>query len=360
MSGFSQSKYLHSVSILLPSLEIGGFATIANELTDFFTDNGIKVSVFTLYGNYSIEEPNVNYTSSQASPSSILFVKIGLFMKRIRYSQKFFRLNAPTLVICLDPISFLLAFLSYGFSNKTKLVVACGTPFPLFTKVDRFVSKYLFRFAKVVVVPSDYSKQELSIRCNLENVVVVPNPIPFHSTYCLLNSKDRNQAVVHFMGRLSPEKGLSNFLSIVKSTPSARFQVSGDGPQKELVLDFINKNPDIDLEYNGWARSSFVFPRSRILVVPSLQESFGIVLLEAWIHGLNVIAFGSASGPSELIGKHKHGKVFNSVEEISDWINTSNLYQREDFDVDFLREILETYSSWSVGIYWLKLICSFK
>jgi len=115
-----------------------------------------------------------------------------------------------------------------------------------------------------------------------------------------------------FMGRISPEKGLgyllSSMLVLVQKHSNVRLQVLGEGPFRRTFEKFVK---DFDLEDNvtflGWQTGNErtnLLSRARFVVVPSAwKEPFGLVAIEAMMHGKPVIVT-DRGGLTELV---EHG-----------------------------------------------------
>jgi len=65
-------------------------------------------------------------------------------------------------------------------------------------------------------------------------------------------------------------------------------------------------------------RLAALYEASRLVILPSQLEGFGITTLEAWIHGKPVIV-SSGAGSSELVANGVNGFVFraNDVEDLA-------------------------------------------
>lgn len=97
------------------------------------------------------------------------------------------------------------------------------------------------------------------------------------------------------VGRVAVEKNVEAFLAL--DLPGSKVVV-GDGPQR---AELAERYPDVlftgaklgdDLANHYASADVFVFP--------SLTDTFGLVLLEAWASGLPIAAF-SAPGPADII-----------------------------------------------------------
>lgn len=100
-----------------------------------------------------------------------------------------------------------------------------------------------------------------------------------------------------FIGRLVPSKGL-RYLAEASERSALPVQVAGEGPMKHFLSKYRNMrllgHVDEGTKHSLLSRCSF-------LVLPSLQESFGIAALEAMAHGKPVVA-SSAGGLPEVVG----------------------------------------------------------
>ena len=120
-------------------------------------------------------------------------------------------------------------------------------------------------------------------------------------------------------GRMTVQKGMDMLVEavplVLASYPEAKFIISGSGPEKDNV---------VRRAYEVGAAGSIVFletlPRwqyidlmraADIVVVPSRNEPFGIVVLEAWAAGKPVVAT-LAGGPREFIWHDVNGFLVNT------------------------------------------------
>lgn len=113
-----------------------------------------------------------------------------------------------------------------------------------------------------------------------------------------------------FLGRLSPEKGLDYLLDALRILDKVldkdiEFIIAGAGDEayidslKQKSKDFTH----IMVKYPGPLYDEAkikLYKSSSIFVLPSLFESFGIVLLEAMAAGCGIIA-SNCSGPKEIV-----------------------------------------------------------
>jgi glycosyltransferase involved in cell wall biosynthesis len=161
--------------------------------------------------------------------------------------------------------------------------------------VDVFV--VLSHFQKRRFVAGGISADRIEILPNIAPVVEGPDIAP-----------DGAESI-SFVGRVSPEKGIRQFIEAARILPRRRFMVSGNmnsqpeikrnAPQNVSFLGFLSGNELDD-----------VFCRSRILVFPSVWfEGFPNVIAKAMAHGKAVIASRIGALP-EIVDDGVTGLLF--------------------------------------------------
>lgn len=103
---------------------------------------------------------------------------------------------------------------------------------------------------------------------------------------------------VGFVGRLSPEKGILNFLEalryVAREYPCLEAHIVGDGTLREVVRQKARTHELGDrLKILGWAEQSLLprlYGEMRFLVIPSYTEGLPNVMLEAMACGTLVLA----------------------------------------------------------------------
>jgi len=100
--------------------------------------------------------------------------------------------------------------------------------------------------------------------------------------------------VVGFVGRLAPVKRPDRVLDLAKRIPDAHFALVGDGPLRgelERVAEGLE-----NVSFHGWAlRTLDVMPAFDVLVLPSDNEAIAVVLMEAAIVGVSIVAMNVGS-----------------------------------------------------------------
>lgn len=172
----------------------------------------------------------------------------------------------------------------------------------------------LKKATKVLCVSSETRQRAVQLAGESPRLLVVPNFIDFIPSAARSTGKSFSPATSIFVGTLSPIKGV-NFLieaipRVLDRHAEARFLIVGDGSERarlakraeELGLGnhirFIGR---VEREATAeW------YSQAGIMVVPSLDEAQGIVVLEAFIHGLPVVA-SKVGGIPDMVDEGRNG-----------------------------------------------------
>jgi glycosyltransferase involved in cell wall biosynthesis len=140
--------------------------------------------------------------------------------------------------------------------------------------------------ASVIHTVSETSKKDL-IACNVKSpIVVVPNAISSED-YNSLETKKFHDLQAIYIGRLIFYKNLEivikAFRDVLNKIPGARLVIVGDGPyRKHLQHAAEDLSNVIFVGRVANEKKVELLKESSFLVLPSLVEGFGIVVLEAF------------------------------------------------------------------------------
>lgn len=157
---------------------------------------------------------------------------------------------------------------------------------------------YLITVSKELM---NYYKNEIS------NVKVVYIPNTLDSLPDKKSSlKDNN---IISVGRFSKEKGFDDLIDVFKNVndavPNSNLYLIGDGDQAEIirqkVKDYKLSDKVIMPGFLSQNEIEKYYLKSKLYVMTSHTESFGLVLIEAMAYKIPCIAFDSASGAREII-----------------------------------------------------------
>ena len=145
----------------------------------------------------------------------------------------------------------------------------------------------------------------------LNNVEVIPNPLPFIPK----ESSNQSEKRVVVVGRYSFEKGFDNLLkawSIVEHQDKEwRLDVFGDGdssPYEKMIEDLKIDRRRCTL-HGRTMNVQIEYINSSIAVCSSRFEGFGLTIIEAMSCGLPVISFDCPWGPRSIIVNQQDGII---------------------------------------------------
>lgn len=118
-----------------------------------------------------------------------------------------------------------------------------------------------------------------------------------------------------YLGRIDPVKGVETLLKAFRvfDPQEGTLQLAGTGDSS--YVDFLRRRYDApNIAFLGFLSPDDFFKQIDILIVPSLwQEPFGLVVVEAFSHGIPVIG-SNRGGITELIDDGKTGFLFEPTE----------------------------------------------
>lgn len=132
-------------------------------------------------------------------------------------------------------------------------------------------------------------------------------------------SKKNNKNIIS-IGRLSPEKGYMDLIDVFNlihnEDNECILHIIGDGIEKNKIEEKIEKLKlnDYVILY-GYKDKDFIREKLNdmsLYLMPSYEESFGLVLLEAAAFGIPALAFSSAEGACEIINNNVDGYIIEN------------------------------------------------
>ena len=141
--------------------------------------------------------------------------------------------------------------------------------------------------------------------CVIHNGISLPNNILQNENY----TKSRN--ILGFLGRLDYRKGILECIKSLKNTTAElRIACANNDPgYLNMLLDYIEAaDMQTRVTFYGWCvgkRKENLLKSLDALIIPSLYEPFGYVVVEAIKNGLPIITSNSG-GIGEIIGDYKY------------------------------------------------------
>lgn len=143
----------------------------------------------------------------------------------------------------------------------------------------------------------------------------------------LVDIMNENNCIL-YIGSLDERKNfrftLKVFEEINKKVPNVKLVIIGRGKSKYVDKCFTEINPNlrndiihIDKMDNNLLK--FIYPKAKVFILPSKQEIFGMVLLEAMYFGVPTIT-SKNGGATTLIQNYENGIIVNNFDKMI-WVN---------------------------------------
>lgn len=214
--------------------------------------------------------------------------------------------------------------------------------------------------AFVVVSPELKEFYESKIKCTC---IYIPNAIEEIPK----EKSERTEKQIVSIGRLSPEKGYLDLIDVFtlvhEKHPDWHLNIIGDGVERNAIESKIQQLHLVDsITLHGFQNKNYInqiLKKSSIYAMTSHTESFGIVLLEAFLYALPCVAFDSAEGANFLISNNWDGYLVPNRDKEQMAKRLNELIKNENRRIimgDNGRKKAETYQIKEIRKQWISLL----
>lgn len=209
---------------------------------------------------------------------------------------------------------------------------SCKSKFPE-SNIRKAILSYIYNITKsysaidYIICPSDALKDfvmKTNIGINKEKLITIPNFLGKDEIKIIPNYQ--NKGYFLYVGRLEKVKGVQHLLEAVKNLPKEiEFHIVGTGAYEQTLKTYAEENNLNNVKFIGYKNREEIqkeYHDCISLIVPSdWFEIFGMINIEAFIHGKPVIA-SKIGGIPEIIENDKNGLLFTpgNVKEIQEHI----------------------------------------
>lgn len=271
---------------------------------------------------------NVQYETLRCFPK-VNFLTPNSFSKLLELSKNVDLIYYVTAEAFFDPYFFLI-------SLKKPVIGGWHAPFYFDNRIHNIYQKLFKPFfckkftANHVVAPSQV---KILKKNGLKNIQFIAHGVQLEKFKPLVSKWNSKTFNVLFVGRFEKQKGfdvliegLKLFLNKIKDK-NIEINLIGDGSLSSLI-DIKDKRVNI----LGFQKDpSFFFAKSHVFILPSRQEPWGHVVLEAMASGDLLIA-SKTEGPLYIAGKNKAGWFLDKLsdKDIAKKLYTAyNLFNKE-------------------------------
>lgn len=185
-----------------------------------------------------------------------------------------------------------------------------------FLSFMKFIEKFLLSFYKNkrTITVSNSTYEDLK-KLGFNDIEIIPNGVDIVNMECEKSQKLR----LCFLGRLrktkNPEDAIRIFLKVKEIYKDAQMVIIGTGPLENYLRNKYSKIEDLYfLGYLNERRKFEELCKSHFLIVPSIREGWGIVVVEANMVSVPVIGY-NVHGLRDSIKDGINGFLVKNIEE---------------------------------------------
>ena len=312
------------VALFISGLDGGGAERVLINLGAELIRRGIGVDLVVVYadGPYFAQlDPGIRVVELGAKRLSTALPGLVGYLRRVR----------PTALLAALEDNNVMAVVAQAVARTpTRCVLSVHNHLAIEARyATRFrqrlapvMARLLYRFADAVVAVSEGVAAELrDYGVPAASVHVVYNPIysselaakalePLDHP-CLATGA---APVIVGVGRLARQKDYPTLLeavALVERQRPVRLVLLGDGPER-AALEAKVRSLDLAaaVTFIGFVANPYAWmARANLLVLSSIHEGFGNVLVEAMAVGTPVVSTDCPSGPAEILAHGRHGRL---------------------------------------------------
>lgn len=313
------------VALFLRGLYGGGAERVLLTLAQGFVDRGLKVDLVLARAEGPYLEqvhPKVRIVDLQAQwvPSSL--PKLVRYLRRVQPLNLLAALHYPCEIALWARQLAGVSTRIIVSEHNTLSLEAARIP-QISVHLTPLAARLFYPWADEIVAVSQGVATDLSQITHLpvDRIQVIYNPVITPELFSLAQEpvdhpwfQPGEPPVILGVGRLHPQKDFTTLIRAfdrVRQVRPARLMILGDGPEREkltALIDELSLTDDVALP--GFVQNPYAYmSKVNVLVLSSLYEGLGNVLIEAMAVGTPVVSTNCESGPAEILDRGKYGHL---------------------------------------------------
>ena len=194
-------------------------------------------------------------------------------------------------------------------------------------KVQRLSRSYIIKRASAFVASSTASKEtQIAYGADPDKCFVSYLTVDINKYLAKKDSYNARQMI--YVGSLIQRKGLDLLMpALAKTAEDIRLIIVGEGQEKRALEEQIDKLGINDrVEFKGFVEGEELrelYKNSDVFIIPTREDCFGLVILEAMCASLPVISSKYADGARDLIVEGENGYIIDP-EDTDNFAETIN------------------------------------
>lgn len=303
------------IALYIPNLKSGGAEKVFQILANNFVEKNIQVDLLlSKKEGFYIEELNNKVRIIELGGKSSKFDLFPL-VKYINY-------NKPDFIISALTHTNIWLLISKVFSkSNTKFLISEHSITAGYNEVKKNIIlnkliKILYPTSDGIIAVSKITKEDLILNYSIKDskIKVIYNPVITKSLMGKLTESIKDDKFIDdkkfliYVGRLEIEKNIIFLLESIKDfliLNNYKLLIFGEGSQEQQLIHLINKyNLHNYVKMYGFYSNPYKYmEKSSALILPSLFEGFGNVVVEALYSGTKVILSTQAKAAIEVVEK---------------------------------------------------------
>lgn len=297
---------MHKIGIITMPIGEAGLIPLSN-LTSIL--HHIYKEVYVITGNagakLSKKQETIFVHSIRHKAKRGLVPKIiNHIIMQFKLSYHLFKLcDVKTWVFFLDSYTFILPVVTAKLLNKKILFLLAASNYKsaearndrvskiiqsgLLLNINYFLSDYIIIYASRLIKEWDLEKYK-------NKIIVSHRHFLDFTNFKIMNKYNCRRKIIGYVGRLSGEKGVLNFIEAMPLVQECDFIIIGDGNLRSEITEYIfEKNLSNKVKLTGWIPHDKLpnyLNELKLLILPSYTEGLPNIMLEAMACGTPVLA----------------------------------------------------------------------
>ena len=241
-------------------------------------------------------------------------------------------------------------------SSQLQMSIAIGD---IFSRELQYISRMAFLISSSIILYTPNLITEWSLEEYKHKIVFAHEQYIDFTKFQKTKKTDDRKNLIGYVGRLSPEKGIDNFVKAIKllskDRDDLRFCIIGDGNLMDKTKLYIKNNGLEDVTSILGRIDQDELPKYlnelQMLVIPSYTEGLPNIMLEAMACGTPVLA-PSVGGIPDIITDGNNGFILqdNSPETISEGIKKVSDYPAKNDISENAEETVKKYFNYETVV----------
>lgn len=236
----------------------------------------------------------------------ILTRMLNHIIMQVKYAYRIIRINKKIdIYVVFMGENLLVSILICKMFRKHVILMLAGSQVKISARNQGLLSKLMlvlqqtdYFLADKIVLYSEKLIREWDLTKYVNKISIAHEHFLDNAKFNIQRQYINREKVVGYIGRLSEEKGIINFIQaisvLVKEKSDIKFFVGGDGNLREYIKDYLGKEIlDNRVEFTGWISHDDLpshLNQLKLLVIPSFTEGLPNIMLEAMACGTPVLA----------------------------------------------------------------------